>query len=94
MHDNSGAMDDGKRYDGDNDDDCLASAPNGSYNGKRQRYDGMTGTTRDNNDTTRDNNDTTVRTDSDRGQQLQDDTHNDEDYRVCVRIHTPRDHDG
>ena len=78
----------GKRYDGDNDDDdCLASAPNGSYNGKRQRYDGMTGTTRDDDNTT-------VRMDSDRGQQLQDDMHNDEDYRVCVRIRAPRDHDG
>ena len=42
----------------------------------------------------RDDDDTTVRTDSDRGQQLQDDMHDDKDYRVCVRIRTPRDHDG
>ena len=27
-------------------------------------------------------------------QQLQDDTHDDEGYRVCVRIHALRDHDG
>ena len=68
----------GKRYDGDDDDDdCLASAPNGSYDGKRRQYD-----------------DTTVGTDSDRGQQLQDDTHDDEDYHVCVRIRAPRDHEG
>ena len=44
--------------------------------------------------TTRDDDNTTVRTDSNRGQQLQDDTHDDEDYCVCVRICVPRDHDG
>ena len=42
----------------------------------------------------RDNDDMMVGTDSDRGQQLQDDMHNDKGYRICVRIHMPRDHDG
>ena len=32
--------------------------------------------------------DTVARTDDDRGLQLQNNTHNDEGYRVCVRIHT------
>ena len=31
-----------------------------------------------------DNDDMTVGMDSDRGQQLQDDTHNDKGYRICV----------
>ena len=44
--------------------------------------------------TTRDGDDKTVRMDSNRGQQLQDDTHNDEGYRICVRIRMPRDHEG
>ena len=56
----------GKRNNGDNDDD-LASAPNGGYNGKRttvrRRYDGENGQ-----------------------RQLQNNTHNNEEYRVCVRI--------
>ena len=43
---------------------------------------------------TRDDDGTTVRTDSDRDQQLQDDMHDDEGYRVCVRIRVPRDHNG
>ena len=32
---------------------------------------------------------TTARMDDDRGLQLQNNTHNDKGYRVCVRIHVP-----
>ena len=41
-----------------------------------------------------DSDDTMVRMDSDRGQQLEDETHNDKGYHICVRIHMPRDHNG
>ena len=65
--DNSGRFNKGKWYDGDGDDNNLASAPMA-----------ITTTAR-----------TTVRTDDDRGLQLQNNTHNDEGYRVCVRIRAP-----
>ena len=76
----------GKRYNGDDNDNCLASAPNGSYDGKRRRNNGNNGG--DGGDGGDDNDITATL------QQLQDDTHDDEGYRVCVRIRALRDHEG